>query len=57
MLCVGLCSAQTVRNANNSVIAKIDTDGTVRNSNNHVLGTARGVPIKYAAVYFFFHLF
>jgi len=29
----------------------------VRDSNNHVLGSARGVPIRYAAVYFFFQLF
>ena len=36
-LCVGLCSAQTIRNSNNSVVAKIDNDGTVRNSNNSVI--------------------
>jgi len=37
VLCVGICSAQTIRNTNNSVVAKIDTDGTVRNSNNSVI--------------------
>jgi hypothetical protein len=37
MLCAVICSAQTIRNTNNSIIAKIDTDGTVRNSNNSVI--------------------
>ena len=31
-------NAQTIRNTNNSVVAKIDTDGTIRNSNNSVIG-------------------
>lgn len=29
--------AQTIRNTNNSVVAKIDTDGTIRNSTNSVV--------------------
>ena len=84
VLCVGLCSAQTIRNTNNSVVAKIDNDGTVRNSNNsviarinsngdirdsnnrdgtvrdsnnHTIGYAKGVPSRYAALYFFFNFF
>ena len=28
MLCTALCSAQTIRNSNQSVMAKVDADGT-----------------------------
>ena len=31
-------SAQDLRNANNSCIGKIDSDGTVRNSSNSAIG-------------------
>ena len=47
----------TVRNRNNSTVGKIDSDGTVRDSNNHTIGYAKGVHMKYAAVYFFFGFF
>ena len=42
-----------VRNSNNSLLGKVERDGTVRDSNNHVIGYARGVPMRYAAVYFY----
>ena len=29
----------------------------IRNSNNSLIGYARGVPMRYAALYFFFNLF
>lgn len=47
----------TVRNRNNSVLGKIESDGTVRDGNNHILGYARGVPQRFAAVFFFFQSF
>lgn len=47
----------TVRNSSNSTIGKIDSDGTVRNSNNSSIGYAKGVPVRYAAVFFFFDFF
>ena len=37
LFCAVMCPAQTIRNTNNSVVARIDTDGTVRNSNNSVV--------------------
>ena len=43
----------TVRNRNNSILGKVESDGTVRDSNNHILGYARGIPQRYAAVFFF----
>lgn len=46
----------TIRNSSNSVIARISSNGDIRDSNNHTIGYAQGVPIKYAAVYFFFNL-
>ena len=47
----------TVRNSNNSQIGKVESDGTVRNSNNSSIGSAKGVPQRYAALYFFFDFF
>ena len=47
----------TVRNPSNSVLGKVESDGTVRDRNNHTLGTARGVPMRVAAIYFFFGFF
>ena len=46
-----------VRNSNNSTLGKVEADGTVRDCNNHTIGYARGVPMKYAAVFFFFNFF
>lgn len=47
----------TVRNRNNSYLGKVESDGTVRDSSNRTLGTARGVPQRHAALYFFFDFF
>ena len=46
----------TVRNRNNSYVGKVYQDGTVRNSNNSTIGYAKDVPVRYAAIYFFFDL-
>ena len=46
----------TVRNSSNSYMGKVESDGTVRNSSNSTIGYARGVPMRYAALYFFFNL-
>jgi hypothetical protein len=46
-----------VRNSNNSVLGRVCADGTVRNSNNSVIGYAKDVPVRYAALYFFFKVF
>lgn len=47
----------TVRNCNNTMLGKVENDGTVRNRNNHALGSAKGVPMRYAALFFFFDIF
>ena len=47
----------TVRNSSNSTVGKIDRDGTVRNSSNSTIGYAKGVPVRYAALFFFFDFF
>lgn len=44
----------TVRDRNNSTMGRISSDGTVRDRNNSTIGYARNVPVKYAAVWFFF---
>ena len=48
--------AQTLRNANNATIGKVESDGTIRNANNATIGKAEGVDRKIAAVLFFMHL-
>ncbi len=47
----------TVRDSSNRSIGKVESDGTVRDSSNRTLGTAKGVPMRYAALYFFFDFF
>ena len=47
----------TVRNRNNSYLGKVENDGTVRDNNHRVMGYAKGVPVRYAAVFFFFNFF
>lgn len=39
------------------LLGRVNDDGTVRDSNNHLQGYAKGVPKKYAALYFFFSFF
>ena len=52
-----LCSNGDVRDSSNSYMGKIESDGTVRNSSNSVIGYAKDVPVRYAALYFFFDFF
>ena len=47
----------TVRNSSNSYVGRVDSDGTVRNSSNSTIGYAKDVPMRYAALYFFFDFF
>ena len=47
----------TVRDQSNRTLGKVESDGTVRDSSNRTLGTAKGVPMRYAALYFFFDFF
>ena len=61
LLALGLATAtmnaQDLRNSSNSTIGKIESDGTVRNGSNSTIGYAKGVPVRYAAVFFFFDFF
>lgn len=45
--------AGDLRNASNSYIGKVESDGTVRNASNSYVGKAAGVPREWAAVLFF----
>ena len=47
----------TVRDRNNSCMGRVYQDGTVRNNNNSTIGYAKDVPVRYAAIYFFFDFF
>ena len=44
----------TVRGQNNFMLGKVDSDGAVRDTSNRIIGYAKGVPMQYAALYFFF---
>ena len=46
-----------VRNSNGSLVARINSNGDVRDANNSVIGYAKDVPVRYAALYFFFKVF
>ena len=46
----------TVRDRNYATVGHIDNDGTVRDRNYATMGYAKGVPQKWAAVFFFFDL-
>lgn len=44
----------TVRDEMNNHIGRIESNGTVRDSNDNILGYAKDVPMRWAAVIFFF---
>ena len=46
----------TVRARNNFALGKVDSDGAVRDTSNRIIGYAKGVPMRYAALFFFFGL-
>ena len=46
-----------VKDRNYMRIGRVRPDGTVANSNNMTIGYAKGIPVTYAAVFFFFKLF
>ena len=50
-------SAQTIKNSSYQTVAHIKSDGTVQDSNYRAIGHANGVPLKWAAFYFFFRKF
>ena len=51
-----LASGQDLRDRNYATVGRIDSDGTVRDRNYATMGYAKGVPQKWAAVFFFFDL-
>ena len=51
-----LASGQDLRDLNYATVGRIDSDGTVRDRNYATMGYAKGVPQKWAAVFFFFDL-
>ena len=50
-------SANSMNTKDGIRILKVCSDGTVRNSNNATIGYAKGVPVRYAALFFFFDFF
>ena len=46
----------TVRDKSSFVVGKVASDGTVRDASNRIIGHAKGVPVRYAALFFFFDL-
>ena len=46
-----------VKDRNNMRIGRVKPDGTVVDSNNMTIGYAKGIPMEYAVVFFFFKIF
>ena len=46
-----------VKDRSNMNLGRIKPDGYVLDRSNMTIGRAKGVPISYVAVFFFFHLF
>ena len=43
-----------IKDGDQKTIGYIKIDGTVQNQNNEIIGYAKNIPVKWAAVYFFF---
>jgi len=46
-----------VKDKNNMLIGRVKSDGTVVDRNNKTIGYAKGIPMRYAAVFFFLKMF
>ena len=47
-------SAQTVQDASYRIVAHIKSDGTVQDASYRVIGHTKGIPMRWAELYFFF---
>ena len=45
----------TVQNSNYKTIGHVKSDGTVQDANYRTIGHTKGVPMEWAALYFFFN--
>lgn len=50
----GSAGAQTIKDASYRTVAHIKSDGTVQDASYHTIGHASGIPLRWAALYFFF---
>jgi len=49
----GSIDAQTVKNAGYQTVAHIKADGTIQDASYRTIGHADGIPLRWAAFYFF----
>jgi len=56
LLCLvcGSAGAQTIKDASYRTVAHIKSDGTVQDASYHTIGHTSGIPLRWAALYFFF---
>ena len=47
-------SAQTIKDSGYRAVAYIKSDGTFQDSSYRTIGYAKGIPLRWAAFYFFF---
>ncbi len=47
-------SAQTIKDSGYRAVAYIKSDGTIQDSSYRTIGYAKGIPLRWAAFYFFF---
>ena len=46
--------AQTVQDAGYRIVGHIQSDGTIQDASYRIIGHASGIPMQWAALYFFF---
>ena len=47
-------SAQTIKDSGYRAVAYIKSDGSIQDSSYRTIGYAKGIPLRWAAFYFFF---
>jgi hypothetical protein len=47
-------SAQTIKDSGYRAVGYVKEDGTVQDASYHIVGYAKGIPLRWAAFYFFF---
>ncbi len=50
-----VATAQSIKDASYLTVGHVREDGTVMDSSYRTVGHAKGIPLQWAAFYFFFH--
>lgn len=50
-----MAKGQTIKNASYQTVAHIKSNGTIQDASYRTIGHASGIPMEWAAFFFFFH--